>query len=127
MGMLDSIKKFLGMGEKKEPTVQRDDSMEKSMLASQIVDLAGRIQKINSFDSSVWNIANASVYSLQRKSLSELQSMHAQLSGRLVELNRQSEQSSRRREDLEASKWTGQRPRGMTAQEFDRFQRDDER
>lgn len=91
MGMLDSIKKFLGMGEKKEQTVQRDDSMEKSMLASQIVDLAGRIQKINSFDSSVWNIANTSTYSLQRKSLSELQSMHASLSGRLADLTKQSE------------------------------------
>ncbi len=127
MGMLDSIKKFLGMGEKKEQTVQRDDSMEKSMLASQIVDLAGRIQKINSFDSSVWNIANTSTYSLQRKSLSELQSMHASLSGRLADLTKQSEQGSRRREDLEASKWTGQKPRGMTDHDFDRFQRDDDR
>ena len=126
MGMLDNIRKFFG-GSKKEAVTHEDDSYKKSVLATQIVNSIDRIKRINSFDSSIWNLSNVSTYDLQRKSLSELESMHANLSRRVSELDRQNQRGDSKRESLEASKWTGQKPQYMSNQEFDRFQRDESR
>ena len=126
MGMLDNIRKFFG-GSKSEAVAREDDSYKKSMLATQIVNSIDRIKRINSFDSSIWNLSNVSTYDLQRKSLSELESMHANLSRRISELDRQNQRGDSKRESLEASKWTGQRPQNMSNHDFDRFQRDESR
>jgi len=124
MGMLDNIRNFFS-GSKSASVAQKDDSYEKSMLAEKIVDSINKVKRINSFDSSIWNLANATTYDLQRRSLAELQKIHDTLNNRLVELTRQSQRGNASMESLEASKWTGQRTQGMTNRDFDRFQRDD--
>ena len=127
MGLIDNIRSFFSAS-KNTQTMQPqvNEEYEKSKLANRIVDLVGKIQKINSFDSSVWNLSNVSSYALKKKSLDELQRLNASLENRLFELNRQKQRSNPSRESLEASKWTGQKPRNMSDLDFDRFQRGDD-
>lgn len=126
MGMFDNIRNIF-KGPNNATAVKEDDRAKKVMLATEIINLVDKIKRVNSFDSSIWNLSNASSQQLQRRSVAELESLRASLSSRIEELTRQSKASSSRRESLEASKWTGQRPQGLTEHEFDRFQRDDER
>lgn len=127
MGLMDNIRGFFS-GSKNTRTSQPqiNEKYEKSILADKIVDLIGRIKRINSFDSSIWNLSNISSYELKRKSLDELQRLNSSLENRLAELNKQNQQASPRRESLEASKWTGQKPKYMSDLDFDRFQRNDD-
>ena len=127
MGLIDNIRAFFS-GSKNTQTaqVQVNDEYEKSRLAERIVDLVGRIKRINSFDSSIWNLSNVSSYQLTRKSLNELQILNSSLENRLSELNMQSQRGNYNRESLEASKWTGQKPQNMNDLDFDRFQRGDD-
>lgn len=127
MGLMDNIRGFFS-GSKNTQTSQPqiDEEYEKSRLANKIVDLIDRIKRINSFDSSIWNLSNISSYELKRKSLDELQRLDSSLENRLSELNRQSQKSNPSRESLEASKWTGQKPKYMSDLDFDRFQRSDD-
>lgn len=127
MGMLDNIKKIFQKSNKEEPEVRREDPRAKAALAAQVADTINRIKKVNSFDSSIWNLSNMSAYDLQRKSVAELQSLQASLNNRLSQIKRQNERPNQAKEDLEASKWTGQRPQNMSAHAFDRFQRGDDR
>ena len=129
MGLMDNIRKFFSGSKNVQSTQpQVNNEAEKSRLAEKIVDLVDKIKRINSFDSSVWNLSNTSSYDLKRKSLDELQRLHSNLENRLGELNKQkqTQQANPERESLEASKWTGQKPRDMSDVEFDRFQRDDD-
>ena len=106
-------------------TMQKeDDRYERSELARKIVNLVYEINKINSFDSSTWNLSRATATELERKKLEELKNIASSLNYRLLQLQRQNEKSSPRREQLEASKWTGKKPEHLTDKEFDRFQRD---
>lgn len=123
MGMLDNIRNFF-RGKENAPSAQRNDSYEKSMLADKIVDSVNKIKRINSFDSSIWNLSNVSTYDLQRRSLVELQKIQNTLNNRLAELTRQNQRGNSTMESLEASKWTGQKMQGMTDHDFDRFQDD---
>ncbi len=127
MGLMDNIRGFFS-GSKNTQTSQPqiDEEYEKSRLADRIVDLIGKIKRINSFDSSVWNLSNVSSYDLRRKSLDELQRLNSSLANRLSELDRQSQRRDQNRESLEASKWTGQKPKHMSDLDFDRFQRNDD-
>lgn len=127
MGLMDNIREFFS-GSKNTQTSQPqiNEEYEKSRLADRIVDLIGRIKRINSFDSSVWNLSNVSSYDLKRKSLDELQRLNSSLENRLSELDRQGQRRDLNRESLEASKWTGQKPKNMSNLDFDRFQRDDD-
>lgn len=122
MGLLDNIKKSF-IGSKNTKTVQVDDSSKKIMLATKIINLRDQIKSINSFDSSIWNLSNATTNNLQRRNLAELEKIYSTLNDRLLELAEQSKKSDLRRETLEKSKWTGQKPKNMTDYEFDRFQR----
>lgn len=130
MGLIDNIRKFF-LNSKNTQTVQvqaqTNSEYEKSRLADQIVSLVNSIKRIDSYDSTVWNLSNISSYELRRKNLAELEKLHSRLENRLEELNRQSQQRNPRREALEASKWTGQKPKDMSDHDFDRFQRDDDR
>lgn len=126
MGMLDNIRKFF-RGSNNKPVAQEDYSYKKSMLVTQIVNSIAQIKRINSFDSSIWNLSNISNYDLQKSSLEELERLQATLNSRISELTKQSQKRSPEREALEESKWTGQKPKNMTIHDFDRFQRDDER
>ena len=128
MGLMDTIRGlFSNSKDTQEVQPQINESYEKSRLAASIVSLVGEIQKINSFDSSIWNLATVTKYSLERRSLNELQKINNDLKNRLSELSVQKTSRSKYNEELEAAKWTGQKPRNMSSYEFDRFQRDDDR
>jgi hypothetical protein len=126
MGLVGNLKGFFSSSKNSQPSqLQINDEYEKEQLAEKIVDLVNKIKRINSFDSSIWNLSNTSSYELKRKSLNELKSLKSSLESRLSELNKQSNISNSKRENLEASKWTGQKPKDMSNLDFDRFQRDD--
>ena len=130
MGLMDNIRGFFS-GSKNNQTAQPqiNEDYEKSRLADIIVDLIYRIKKINCFDSVLWNLSNVSSYDLQRKSLNELQKINSTLKNRLEELNKQKQTRDPKREaieeNIEAAKWTGQKPKNMSDHDFDRLQRDD--
>lgn len=127
MGLMNNIRGFFSSSKNTQTTQpQVNEEYEKSKLADRIVDLVGKIKRINSFDSSVWNLSNVSSYELKRKSLDELQRLNSSLENRLLELDRQNQRSNLSRESLEASKWTGQKPKNMSDYDFDRFQRSDD-
>ena len=125
MGLLSNIRGFFSSSKNSQP-MQLDDENEKQRLAEKIVNLIGKIKKVNSFDSSIWNLSNISSYELKSKSLDELKRLNSSLESRLAELDRRSQVTSSSRESLEASKWTGQKPQNMNNKEFDRFQRSDD-
>ncbi len=125
MGLLSNIRGFFSSSKNAQP-MQLDDENEKQRLAEKIVNLIGKIKKVNSFDSSIWNLSNISSYELKSKSLDELKRLNSSLESRLAELDRRSQVTSSSRESLEASKWTGQKPQNMNNKEFDRFQRSDD-
>jgi len=125
MGLMDNIRNFF-TGSKNTQTVRVNDEYEKSKLAEKIVDLVTRIKRINSFDSSIWNLSNTSSYELKRKSLNELQQLNSSLENRLSELTKQSQKGNSTREALEEAKWTGQKPKNMSNLDFDRLQRNDD-
>lgn len=128
MGMFDNIRNIFKRNSSKDtPMAQKSDSYEKSILAEQIVDSINKIKRVNSFDSSLWNLSNATIYNLQGRTLQELEEIQYRLNNRLSELSRQSQMGNQSRESLEASKWTGRAPAGMTNHDFDRFQNDDGR
>jgi len=125
MGILDNLRNLFKSPDN-IPVVQ-EDTYRKSKLAGEIVNLVDEIKRINSFDSSIWNLANTSSYELEKRSLAELERLQASLYNRRSELIKQSQRKSTERENLEAARWTGQKPQNLTNHEFDRFQRDDER
>lgn len=125
MGLLDNLKGLFS-GSKNTKTVQVNDEYEKSRLSEQIVDLVNKIKRINSFDSSICNIANVSSYDLKRRSLDELTRLHSSLERRLFELDRQSQRGNSRMEAAEAAKWTGRPTQNMTNADLDRFQKGDD-
>lgn len=125
MGLLSNIRGFFSSSKNAQP-MQLDDENEKQRLAEKIVNLIGKIKKVNSFDSSIWNLSNISSYELKSKSLDELKRLNSSLESRLAELDRRSQVTSSSRESLETSKWTGQKPQNMNNKEFDRFQRSDD-
>lgn len=125
MGLLDNLKGLFS-GSKNTQTVQVNNEYEISRLSEQIVDLVNKIKRINSFDSSIWNLANVSSYDLKRKSLEELTRLHSSLERRLSELDRQSQRVNPRMEAVEAAKWTGRPTQNMTNADLDRFQKGDD-
>lgn len=124
MGIIDNVRNFF-KGSNNVSVEQEEDTYKKSMLATKIVNLVDKIKRINSFDSSIWNLNNVSSYELERKSLDELEQLYSSLSSRLLVLTKQHQRESQEREAYEDAKWTGQKPENLTNQEFDRFQRYD--
>ena len=126
MALIDTIRGFFSNPKNSQTKqVQPNEEDEKSRLTERILDLIGNIKKKNSFDSSIWSLANITSSELRMKKLSDLQRLCSSLENRLAELNNQSHSSSKR-EALEASKWTGQKPGYMSSLDFDRFQRSDD-
>lgn len=127
MGLIDNIRGiFSGSKNSQTSQPQINEEYEKSILADKIVDLIGKIKRVNSFDSSIWNLSNASSFELKRKSLDELQTLKITLETRLSQLTRQSQRVNPGRESLEASKWTGQIYEDMSRRDLDRFQTGDD-
>ena len=127
MGFMDKIRNFLGKTHDESSTqVRVNDVYEKRMLAEEIVDLVGKIKKINSFDSSINSFSYVSSYELQQRDLEELQAIASKLEKKLSYLNQQSRSNKSTVSDLEASKWTGRKPQNMSTYDYDRMQRDDD-
>ena len=78
MGLLDNLKGLFS-GSKNTQPVQVNDEYEKARLSEQIVDLVTKIKRINSFDRSIWNLTNTSSYTLRKRSLDELRTLHSSL------------------------------------------------
>lgn len=127
MGILNKLGNFFNSSSKNATVIHEEDEYRKSVLATKIVNLVDKIKRINSLDSSIWNLSNVSSYDLERKSLHELEELYSSLNNRLSLLNKQNERKDVERESLEASKWTGQKPKDLTNHEFDRLQRYDGR
>lgn len=125
MGLLDNLKGLFASSKNAQP-VQVTDDYEKARLSEQIVDLVTKIKRINSFDSSIWNLANTSSYDLKRKSLDELTRLHSSLTNRVSELEKQSQSRNLKMETTEAAKWTGRPTPNMTNADLDRFQKGDD-
>jgi len=127
MGFMDKIRNFFGKTHDESSTqVRVNDVYEKRMLAEEIVDLVGKIKKINSFDSSINSFSHVSSYELQQRDLEELQAIASKLEKKLSYLNQQSRSNKSTVSDLEASKWTGRKPQNMSTYDYDRMQRDDD-
>ena len=127
MGFMDKIRNFFGKTHDELSTqVRVNDVYEKRMLAEEIVDLVGKIKKINSFDSSINSYSYVSSYELQQRDLEELQAIASKLEKKLSYLNQQSRSNKSTVSDLEASKWTGRKPQNMSTYDYDRMQRDDD-
>ena len=127
MGFMDKIRNFFGKTHDESSTqVRVNDVYEKRMLAEEIVDLVGKIKKINSFDSSINSFSYVSSYELQQRDLEELQAIASKLEKKLSYLNQQSRSNKSTVSDLEASKWTGRKPQHMSTYDYDRMQRDDD-
>lgn len=127
MGLINKIRDFFS-GSKDVQIIQpqRNERYEKEKLASNIVNLVDKIKKINSFDSSIWNLSNVSTFDLQQKSLNELQKISFNLENSFANLQIKNQRRNSNSEALEASKWTGQRSPNMNNFDFDRFQRSDD-
>ena len=70
MGFMDKIRNFFGKTHEESSTQARaNDAYKKRMLAEEIVDLVGKIKKINSFDSSINSFSYVSSYELQQRDL----------------------------------------------------------
>ena len=127
MGFMDKIRNFFGKTHDESSTqVRVNDVYEKRMIAEEIVDLVGKIKKINSFDSSINSFSYVSSYELQQRDLEELQAIASKLEKKLSYLNQQSRSNKSTVSDLEASKWTGRKPQNMSTYDYDRMQRDDD-
>lgn len=127
MGLIDNIREFFSGSKNTQPQTSRiNEEHEKTILANRIVDLVHQIQSIDSFDSTIWNLANVSSYDLAKKRLEDLQKLNSTLESKLSRLSRESQRINPAREALEASKWTGQKPENMTDLDFDRWQRSDD-
>lgn len=127
MGMFDKIRSFFNRNSTQEIPIRRESEIDKSMLASQIMNLIDSIKGINSFDLSIWNYSNVTKYELYRKTVPELERLRDSLSSRLEQLNRENSKARESANKLEEAKWTGQRPKNLSAHEFDRLQRGDDR
>ena len=125
MGMFDGIINFFKGSKEEAP---RENNFEKEQLARQIEELVRKISRLNSFDSDIKNLTNASYRDLQSmKSLEELQRLKFKLENKLLALDKEARRGNPEMEAIEKSKWTGEKMNNMTDKQFDRLQRDEGR
>ena len=123
MGLMNRIRGFFN-NSNNTPVVQ-EDKYAKSRLVTEIVNLVGKINRINCFDGSIRGLANMSNSELERKSMEELEKLHANLSNKYEGLVQQRQQNSKINDAAIAAKWTGQRTPNMTKHDLDNYQRGD--
>lgn len=124
MGILGKLRSFFNSSNN-TPIVQQEDRYAKSSLATNIVNLANKINRINCFDNSVRGLTNISTSELERKSMEELERIYVSLTNKYEGLVQQRQQNSERSDAIIAAKWTGQRTPDMTDHDLDSFQRGD--
>ncbi len=104
---------------------QIDDYYEREQMADSVYELVRRISRISTFDRSITSLQRVTIYELRDKSLEELQRLQNNLQERLTILERDRKRRNEEMRKLEEAKWTGQRPKHMSPEAFDRWQRDD--
>ena len=122
MGIIDNIRNTL-FGNSNNSQSQSPFEVERSKrnIAEEIEELVRRIIKINSFDSSIWNLVNKTPSDLIRMyDLPELQSIKNNLTERLSQLQTQSRNPNEA--SLQDAAWTGNVPNHMSQRDFNRFQ-----
>ena len=124
MGLIDKLRGFIN-GSNNTPVVHEEDKYVKSRLATDIVNLVGKINRINCFDGSIRGLTNMSNCELEKRSVSEFQQLHANLSNKYAALIQQRDQNNAKNDAAIAAKWSGQRTPGMTAHDLDFSQRGD--
>ena len=125
MGMFDGIINFFKGSKEEAP---RENNFGKEQLARQVEELVRKISRLNSFDSDIKNLTNASYRDLQSmKSLEELQRLKFRLENKLLALDKEARRENPEMEAIEKSKWTGEKMNNMTDKQFDRLQRDEGR
>ena len=124
MGLIDKLRGFIN-GSNNTPVVQEEDKYEKLRLATEIVNLAGKINRINCFDGSIRELTNLSEYDLQKRSMTELKQLHDNLNNKYSSLVYKRDQNNAKNDADTAAKWTGQRAPNTTAHDLDFSQRGD--
>ena len=127
MGIIDKLRNFFNEPVSNDSGQRRNEWYEKLELANEVISLVHQIERIETFDSILWNLRGESVSDLERKNIEELTQIRSKLKNRLVELTKQKQRRDVTSERLEEAKWTGQKPKGMTDHDFDRLQRDEGR
>ena len=127
MGIIDKLRNFFNEPVSNNSGQRRNERYEKLELANEIISLVHQIERIETFDSILWNLRGESSSELERRSTEELKQIRSKLENRLVELTKQKQRRGVTGESLEEAKWTGQKPKGLTNYEFDRLQRDEGR
>ena len=122
MGFFEKLKRIFTIPE--DAPVEKENSYEKSMLRDEISSLLVKLECKNPFDSTVRYLKQTMVFD---KSVDELKSIRSNLENKIAEYDERRRRTAKEREDLEACKWTGQRPKGMSSEDLDRWQRSDDR
>ena len=105
-----------------------ENNFEKEQLARQVEELVRKISRLNSFDSDIKNLTNASYRDLQSmKSLEELQKLKFKLENKLLALDKEAKSENPEMEAIAKCKWTAEKMNDMTDKELDRLQRDEGR
>ena len=117
MGFIDRVKGLFGIETEEQKRAReeqaRNEQWEKSSTISSVIELSRRLSQINSFDNDT-RYSRMSSYELDRMSLVGFEKAKQQ-------------DYMRRSEALQAAKWTGEKPAGMSDHDFDRWQNDDGR
>lgn len=124
MGLIDKLRGFINSSNN-TPIVPEEDKYVKSRLATDIVNLVSKINRINCFDGSIRGLTNMSNYELEKRSVSELQQLHTSLSNKYAGLIQQRDQNNAKNDAAIAARWTGQRAPGQTDRDLDFSQRGD--
>ena len=122
MGIFDKLREFFnGKENQQSGKMQTQNSdYEKTRLCNQIEELSRRIAIKDSFNSKISNI---SAYQLKTKDFDELNRIYLDLEKELSAIEKRIQGRDSRREDLEATKWTGKKREGMTDHDLDWMQR----
>ena len=124
MGLIDKLRGFIN-GSNNTPVVQEEDKYEKLRLATEIVNLVGKINRINCFDGSIRGLTNMSTHELEKRSMGELQQLHNNLSNKYAALVYKRDQNNAKNDAIIAAKWTGQKAPNLTDHDLDFSQRGD--
>ena len=130
MGFIDRVKGLFGIETEEQKRAReeqaRNEQWEKSSTISSVIELSRRLSQINSFDNDT-RYSRISSYELDRMSLDDLRKLKDSLTRKVGFEKAKQQDYMRRSEALQAAKWTGEKPAGMSDHDFDRWQNDDGR
>jgi hypothetical protein len=125
MGIFDKLRELFNGNENYQPAQMQaqNNDYEKMQLCEQIVDLVRRISMKDTLNTKIRSLQNISVSRLQMKDFDELNRLHSSLTNELNMIDQRAQRRNSQSEELEASRWTGNKQRGQTDHDFDWGQR----